>query len=245
MEKTEIDKLNPQEFILYIDSLSTKEFCDWQGIQHPYFTGDVKSSADLFLQIDTIKWRLCKEKAKSYSLPVSPNVSKVEDWDEVFKEYNSYYKNCVESDYEPILLDEWLRENYSLPASPTEPDGWVCNGIFMLTKKEADGYSAVCGAKVTPVYFTPSERKTKQISEVDSTQYSELEYYKAEFEANKDKCFTEKEVVEFVEWLTKNYTLFYNPNKRAEKLWFNSEKDENNIIFHNATELFAIYKNRK
>ncbi len=64
MTKEQIEKMNTQEFILYVDSLSTSDFCDWQGISHPYFTGDIQTSADLFLQVDIVKWRICKEKAK-------------------------------------------------------------------------------------------------------------------------------------------------------------------------------------
>jgi hypothetical protein len=58
------EELNLIDYILYINSLTTAEFCDWQGVPRPHFTGDVKTSADLFLQIDTIKYRLCKEKAQ-------------------------------------------------------------------------------------------------------------------------------------------------------------------------------------
>lgn len=64
MEEEKIKKLPLLEYILYIDSLSTEEFCNWQGIKHPFWTGDVKSSANMFLQVDVVKLRLIKEKAK-------------------------------------------------------------------------------------------------------------------------------------------------------------------------------------
>ena len=90
----EIAKMNLQEFILYVDSLSTEEFCNWQGIKHPYFTGDVKSSADLFLQIDTIKWRICKEKAKEQSkLSKSKETTK----EEVALKVNKFiHEQCID-----------------------------------------------------------------------------------------------------------------------------------------------------
>lgn len=64
MKQTEIDALCLKSYILYIDSMTTREFCQWQGIPEPYFTGNTKTSADLFLQIDAIKHRLFLEKAK-------------------------------------------------------------------------------------------------------------------------------------------------------------------------------------
>lgn len=84
MDNNEIKKLNLQEFVLYVDSLTTPEFCKWQGIPEPYFTGDVKSSAALFLQIDAIKYRLCKDKAKELSrlasLHLPANLQDFKNW---------------------------------------------------------------------------------------------------------------------------------------------------------------------
>lgn len=64
MKQTEIDSLCLKSYILYIDSMTTREFCQWQGIPEPYFTGNTRTSAEQFLQIDAIKHRLFLEKAK-------------------------------------------------------------------------------------------------------------------------------------------------------------------------------------
>jgi len=64
MKQTEIDGLCLKSYILYVDSLTTREFCKWQGVPEPRFTGDIRTSADLFLQIDAIKHRLFLERAK-------------------------------------------------------------------------------------------------------------------------------------------------------------------------------------
>jgi len=51
-------------FILSIDWLSTAEFCDTYDLPHPHFTGDVKTSADKFINLDIIKHKLFIEYAK-------------------------------------------------------------------------------------------------------------------------------------------------------------------------------------
>mgnify|MGYP001346061043 CR=1 FL=1 len=65
--ETEVKKvklISMVDFILYIDGLTTVEFCDKYGVPHPYFTGDVRTSADQFLQVDAIKYRLITAYAK-------------------------------------------------------------------------------------------------------------------------------------------------------------------------------------
>ena len=58
-------KLIPMvQFILEIDWLTTTEFCDQYKVPHPFFTGNVKTSADQFLQIDAIKHRIFVSHAK-------------------------------------------------------------------------------------------------------------------------------------------------------------------------------------
>ncbi len=61
----QIAKMNLREFILYVDSLTTKEFCIWQRVSEPYFTGNAESTINLMLQVDAIKHRLFVSKAKS------------------------------------------------------------------------------------------------------------------------------------------------------------------------------------
>ena len=53
-----------EQYILDIDFMTTKEFCDTYNIPHPQYTGDVKTSADQFLAIDAIKQRMFVEYAK-------------------------------------------------------------------------------------------------------------------------------------------------------------------------------------
>ena len=52
------------DYVLEIDFLTTNEFCEKYSVPLPYFTGEVKSSADKFLQIDAIKHRMFVEYAK-------------------------------------------------------------------------------------------------------------------------------------------------------------------------------------
>lgn len=59
-------KLVPMvQLILDIDWLTTKEFCNEYGVPLPYFTGDVKTSADKFLQVDAVKHRMFVSYAKT------------------------------------------------------------------------------------------------------------------------------------------------------------------------------------
>ena len=52
------------DYILDIDFMTTNEFCLAYKVPMPYFTGDVKTSVDLILQIDAIKQRMFVEYAK-------------------------------------------------------------------------------------------------------------------------------------------------------------------------------------
>lgn len=63
--KEEIEKMSLQEFILFVDYMTTKDFCDWQGCPHPRFiANNIEASADQLLQVDAIKHRLFVQKAK-------------------------------------------------------------------------------------------------------------------------------------------------------------------------------------
>ncbi len=62
------------QFILEIDFMSTSEFCDTYGVPHPYFTGDVQSSADKFLQVDAIKHKIFVEYAKFLNKPLTTEI---------------------------------------------------------------------------------------------------------------------------------------------------------------------------
>ena len=64
----EISKMSLLEFVLFLNSLTTTEICEQFNLPVPVFTGDVKSSANQFLQIDVILWRMVKEQAKSLYL---------------------------------------------------------------------------------------------------------------------------------------------------------------------------------
>lgn len=68
-------KLIPMiQFILDIDWMGTKEFCDAYEIPHPFFTGDVKTSADLFLQVDAIKHKMFVEYAKLLNKAITSRI---------------------------------------------------------------------------------------------------------------------------------------------------------------------------
>lgn len=59
--------LTTEEFALKIEAMTTKEFCQYSGAKEPVFTGEVKSSAMLFLRLDAIKYRLIRDHAKARS----------------------------------------------------------------------------------------------------------------------------------------------------------------------------------
>ncbi len=68
-------KLVPMvQFILDIDAMTTKEFCDKFNLPHPFFTGEVESSANLFLQVDAIKHRMFVEYAKFLNKNITANL---------------------------------------------------------------------------------------------------------------------------------------------------------------------------
>lgn len=54
-----------EEYISYLDNLTTQEFCTIHTIPTPRFTGDVTTAATAFLQIDAIKYRLINEYNKT------------------------------------------------------------------------------------------------------------------------------------------------------------------------------------
>lgn len=64
------------QFILEIDWMTTKEFCDTYSVPRPYFTGDVKTSADKLLQVDAIKHKLFVEYAKFLAKDISIDILK-------------------------------------------------------------------------------------------------------------------------------------------------------------------------
>jgi len=61
-ELSEVKEL--YSYILEIDFLTTKEFCDKFNVPHPKFTGEVESSVCDMLRIDAVKHRMFVEKAK-------------------------------------------------------------------------------------------------------------------------------------------------------------------------------------
>jgi hypothetical protein len=69
------------QYILDIDWLATKEFCDKYHIPHPFFTGDVRTSADQFLQIDAVKHRMFLEYAKFLRKPLQLGMFFPSDFD--------------------------------------------------------------------------------------------------------------------------------------------------------------------
>ncbi len=63
-------------FILDIDWMTTIEFCETYKIPHPYFIGDIKTSADLFLQVDAIKQKMFVEYAKLLNKDITAELLK-------------------------------------------------------------------------------------------------------------------------------------------------------------------------
>lgn len=50
--------------IMEIDFMGTKEFCEKHNYPVPFYTGDVQSSAELFLLVDAKRWNVIKDFAK-------------------------------------------------------------------------------------------------------------------------------------------------------------------------------------
>ena len=68
-------KLIPMiQFILEIDWMTTVEFCDAYQIPHPFFTGDVKTSADQFISLDAIKHKMFVEHAKLLNKNITADI---------------------------------------------------------------------------------------------------------------------------------------------------------------------------
>ena len=65
-------KLIPMhQFILEIDALTTKEFCDKFSCPHPkIIPGNIEKTADQFLQVDAIKHRIFVAYAKFLNTPL-------------------------------------------------------------------------------------------------------------------------------------------------------------------------------
>lgn len=63
---------NPKElsqmadFVLEINAMTTTEFCKKYKIDLPYFTGEVESSAEQFIRLDGIKYRMLVNHAKKW-----------------------------------------------------------------------------------------------------------------------------------------------------------------------------------
>lgn len=62
--KMKVKIISMVQFVLDIDWMTTKEFCAEYSIPRPYFTGDIKSSADQFRKLDVIKHKMFVEYAK-------------------------------------------------------------------------------------------------------------------------------------------------------------------------------------
>ncbi len=95
------------QFILDIDWLTTKEFCDIYQVPHPKFTGEVESSVNNLLQVDAIKHKMFVDYSKLLNKKITadilmknlgfeciePNVYKNLDRIITF-EYDTFWRNC-------------------------------------------------------------------------------------------------------------------------------------------------------
>lgn len=101
------------DFILEIDFLTTTEFCEKYKVPLPIFTGEVKSSADQFLQIDAIKHRMFVEKAKELN-------RKYLSQREVKAEANTIEKGCPFDEPVPTPK-EWNKAEVKEPVKQPKP----------------------------------------------------------------------------------------------------------------------------
>jgi hypothetical protein len=58
------DQKELMDYVFEINSMTTKEFCEYAGTPVPKWTGSSQVAVMDFLSIDAIKWRLVKEKAQ-------------------------------------------------------------------------------------------------------------------------------------------------------------------------------------
>lgn len=118
--KTPVEQPREQDkdmikYILDIDFMTTAEFCKVYNVPEPVFTGEVQSSARLFLEIDAIKHRMFVEKAKELnkqSIKPKPDTSQVE---------------------QPKSAEEWFENNFDCYADEMEHDK---RGVTMAMTKE-------------------------------------------------------------------------------------------------------------
>lgn len=97
------------------------------------------------------------------SLPVSPNVSKVEDWHEVHNKYRMYCLNAKQNYFDNFTFFDWAKQHYSIPVSTTEPDGYIVGKSYFKSIEDVNKFVHPNDVhKAIPVYFTPSERKTSE-----------------------------------------------------------------------------------
>jgi len=74
MTKRETKLIPMVQFILEIDWMNTKEFCNKYSVPLPRFTGDIQTSADKFLQIDAIKHKMFVEHAKLLNKEINTDI---------------------------------------------------------------------------------------------------------------------------------------------------------------------------
>lgn len=93
-----IDMVTLSNYVRTLDFMTTKEFCEQHGLPLPVFTGDVKTSATAFLQIDAIKFRLIKEYAKT-----------LKDEDDMYSNMQYYMEYCESNGY--VTPMDWLAKH--------------------------------------------------------------------------------------------------------------------------------------
>lgn len=70
----ELKLVSMSTYILDIDYLGTKEFCEKYNIPLPFYTGDVRTSADQFIKLDLIKYKMFVDYAKLLQTEITADI---------------------------------------------------------------------------------------------------------------------------------------------------------------------------
>lgn len=144
------------QFILDIDWMSTTEFCKNTGAPLPRFIpNDVNASADQFLRLDCIKWRMVKDYAKFL------NKNLIED---MFIGKRPMFPGFVKSTQMDATMHKYLLSF----------DNYGNDGLFQVTQFKESPYNSGKKCFVTTLHLKTVEDLVKL--DIDFIQYND--YYK-------------------------------------------------------------------
>jgi hypothetical protein len=109
------EELKPlQDYIFWLNSMTTTELCKEFGWPLPVFTGDIKTSADQFLNIDARLWNLVKEHNKD--LIVKEHAKKLTNLKAESDHFPEVGKTITDSDLQTYFANHTHRHVMDSPA---------------------------------------------------------------------------------------------------------------------------------